>query len=115
MVAFFFVKNLTSSRLQIFRFLAALCAGFAGYLLAGEALFSMTAQSAQGTSIIVRGTAGFALFFVVWYGFRQALDVPPPPPSDGFNFSVPNGWTFGGTVEAIARQDNALVTFDGFS
>ena len=112
MVAFF-MKNLTPSQEQILRFLAALCAGFAGALLAGEALFSMNTQLQQGSSLAVRGTAGFALFFAVWYGFRQVAHGLPSGP-EALSFSVPPGWTFRGAVDALATNDNAVAKFVDF-
>ena len=110
MVAFIQGRRLNDDQRQILRFLCALCAGFAGALITGDALFKMDAQTGQNTKIAVSGTAGCALFFAVWFTFRKV--VPPP---DAFHFSIPAGWNFKQTVNALARQDGALVEFIGFT
>ena len=113
----FFIRDLTPTQQQVFRFLSALCAGFAGGLLVGQATFAMNITKGQGSTLAVGGTTGFALFFAVWYGFRQVVPAPPPPPPpppNSFNFTVPNGWTFKDAVDSIAKSDNAIAKLGGF-
>lgn len=61
--------------------------------------------------MVVSGTAGVALFLVVWYGFGQFVEEPP----DAFVFSVAKGWTFREAADALAQIDSAVVQFDGFT
>jgi hypothetical protein len=100
-------RRLDEAQRTILRFLCSICAGFAGGLFVGQALFTMATSGA--TKITVSGTAGFALFFVVWYGFGRYL-AP-----DAFSFSVLNGWTFEQTALGIAKSDAALVDFNDLS
>lgn len=109
-VAFFRNPRMSDGQHYILRFLSALCAGFSGFLIAGEALFNMNARLGSGGSIAVSGTAGFALFFAVWYGFPKRVKAP-----DAFSFSVPPGWTFEQTARAIAQNDKAVAEFQGFT
>jgi len=110
-VAFFKAPNMTPSQHTILRFLAALCAGFAGALISGEALFRMEGGTA-GVKYLVSGTAGFALFFVVWFFFPKPT-APVAP--DRFHASLPAGWTFEQAAKTFAQRDSAIVTFDGFT
>ena len=109
-IAYFARENVNSNQFVILRFLCSLCGGFASGLMTGSALFDLNQRWSAGT-LTVSGTAGFALFFVVWYGFTRV--VPRPP--DGFNMSVPKGWNFRDTATAVAKHDKSVVTFAGFS
>lgn len=106
-VAFFRRGQLTEDQRQILRLLSALCAGFAGALLSGEALFSLDSQPTAGTRLAVSGTAGAALFFAVWFTFRRVA----PKPEDAFYLSIPRGWSFRDTVDAVAGQEGATVDY----
>ena len=110
MVAFFAKERLTVDQRQILRFLCSLCAAFSGALITGDALFSMDSTIEASTKIAISGTAGFALFFAVWFTFQTVV-----PPADAFSFSVPEGWTFQRTVETLVRTDNSVANFIGFS
>jgi len=111
-VAFFKKGELTHAQWAILRFLSSLCAAFAGALITGDALFKLDGTMGPNTKYAISGTAGFALFFVVWFFFPK----PPSKPQfkDGFHFSVPNGWTFRQVVEAIVQLDSAVAEYDGF-
>jgi hypothetical protein len=111
MVAFFKAPNMTSVQRDILRFLAALCAGSAGALIAGEALFRMEGYTG-GFKYLVSGTAGFALFFVVWFFFPKPTGPLAP---DRFRASLPKGWTFQYAAKTFAQRDNAIVDFDGLT
>src|SRR5258708_3739886 len=106
MLAYFNNQRINDNQRAILRFLCSLCAGFSAGLYVGDALFKM--QTSGPTAITVSGTAGFALFFVVWYGFGKY--VAP----DAFAFSVSPGWTFETTARAIAKQGGSLVDFVNF-
>jgi hypothetical protein len=106
--AFFFAPRMSDDQRAILRFLSALCAGFAGALITGDALFRASGKS--GTfEYAVSGTAGCALFFAVWFSFSRVKGAPP-----GFSFSVPDGWTFQQVVDAIVNGEQAVVDFSGF-
>jgi hypothetical protein len=111
MFAFFRAPVMTAGQFAILRFFAALCAGFAGGLIAGEALFRMQGDTG-GTKYLVSGTAGFALFFVVWFFFPKHTTPPPP---ERFRASVPKGWTFQNTAIVFAQRVSAQVDFDELS
>jgi hypothetical protein len=110
MIAFFKAKTLTSDQRTILRLLGALCTGFAGALFTGDALFNMEGSFGAGPKFAIRGAAGAALFFVVWFFFPKAAGFP-----DAFNFSVPARWTFKQTVDELAKQDGAVPDYDGLT
>lgn len=111
MVVFFKAPNMTSGQHAILRFFAALCAGSAGALIAGEALFRMEGDTG-GVKYLVSGTAGFALFFVVWFFFAKPTTPEAP---DRFRVSLPKGWTFQHAAENFAQRDGAIMDFDGLT
>lgn len=105
----FFVKDASShAQYNTLRFLTSLCGGFAGGFLAGEALFSLNKEMADGTRLAISGTAGFALMFTVWFTYpkrhREVLE-------DRIKLSIPAGWTFEQAVRKIVR---GVINFDGF-
>ncbi len=107
MLAFFFQKNLTQDQRTILRFLTSLCAGFAGGLITGEALFELSANT-DWVSMSVSGAAGFALFFTVWFTYQLTLP-------EGLNFSLPNGWSFEAAVTTLASAHGAVASLEGFT
>jgi hypothetical protein len=108
-IAYFARENINSNQFVILRFLCSLCGGFAGGLITGSALFDLH-QKWSGGTLAVSGTAGFALFFVVWYGFTRVT----PRPRDSFNMSIPDGWSFKDAATAIVQHDKSVVSFEGF-
>jgi hypothetical protein len=108
MITFYARERLTDDQRNIVRFFSALCAGFAGGLITGEALFKLNTQIGTGTTLAISGTAGFALAFTVWFTFK------PAPPPDAVKFSVPDGWTFRQAADALVANDNALIEWAGF-
>jgi hypothetical protein len=111
-VAFFKAPNMTSAQYTIIKFLAALCAGGAGALITGEALFRADVSIGATQKYLFSGTAGFALFGLVWLIFPK-YSAPPPPNS--FNVSLPKGLTFQSAVKKFAELDNnSFADFDGF-
>jgi hypothetical protein len=112
-LAFFKKDQLNDDQRQILRLLSALTAGFAGALLTGEALFKLDTDMGQNAKLAVQGTAGCALFFAVWFTFKQVTSPPKAP--DAFHFSVPSGWKFETVVDALVRQEGALAELLGFT
>ena len=114
MIAFFKAPDLTSGQLAILRFLGALCAGFAGALIAGDALFKMQSDLGEGTKLAITGTAGFALFFTVWFFFPKKEEAPPPA-KDVINLAIPDGWTFKQAVDSLGQHDGRPIQYEGFT
>lgn len=97
---------------NILHFLISLCAGFAGGFLAGEALLKIRSDLSKGFNFAFSGTAGFALFVLIWFTYPK---LTPKPLTPAFNFRVPDGWTFSQTIEAIAQANNSICSFVGFT
>jgi hypothetical protein len=117
-VAFFFKDQITPAQSGILRLFCALCAGFAGGLLTGDALFRLDSQIAAGTKLAISGTAGFALFFTVWFTCADPRKTDSAaPPNGSVSFTVPDsgGWDFKGVVEGLAKGQGVVVQFEGFS
>jgi hypothetical protein len=110
-VAFFRRGKLEAHQWALLRFLLALCAGFAGGLISGEALFKLVQNWGVNNQMAVSGTAGFALFFTVWFTFPQLAGRPV----DDYAFSLPDGWTFQDAATEIARQDQAVTDLSVFN
>ena len=112
MVAFFKAPNMTHGQYIILKFLAALGGACAGALITGEALFKFEGTIGTQSKIFFTGTAGFALFGLIWIVFPR-YSAPPDPNS--FHVSLPDGWTFQHAVETFAELDNnAFANFEGF-
>ena len=110
-VAFNRKGKLEAHQWQILRFLLALCAGFAGGLITGEALFKIVQKWGVQNEFAASGTAGFALFLTVWFTFRFVAGRP----GDDFAFSLPEGWTFEAAASALARHDGSIVELSAFT
>ncbi len=97
------------------RFLTALCAGFAGGFFTGDALFRYQQQLGNGINILLSGTAGFALFLLVWLTYaRKIAPVPSSLPNESVNLSIPGGWTFEQAARAITSAARRTIHFNGF-
>src|SRR2546423_6824241 len=114
----FFVKD-TSSQAQYntLHFLTSLCAGFAGGFFTGEALVHFEQTIGQGGKLVGSGTAGCALFFVLWFSYPKRQPPPPPPAPliDRTKVSFGDGWTFQQAAQSIVDSVKAIVHFEGFS
>lgn len=112
MIAFFYKENISRQQYAILKFLIALSAGFAGGFFTGEALFNLNAELSNGMNLAISGASGVALFFSIWFYFpkygESELD-------EGHNISIPENWTFRGTVESIVRAENSFREFIGFT
>ncbi len=109
-VAFFTKEKLSQDQRRILKFLMALCAGFGGALIAGEALLDFEYAIGKGGKLAISGTAGFALFFTVWLGFDRVIKQA----EDAFHLSISENWTFEITADAIASHDKSIAEFIGF-
>lgn len=113
LIASFFLKGkLEPSQYNTLHFLTALCAGFAGGFLTGDALVKIDGTMTNGLKFGISGTAGFALFFLIWLTYPKRT---PPPLKDAFNFSIPVGWTFMQAIQAIAQTQNSVTSFVNFT
>lgn len=112
-----YLKRDTSSANQhkSLRFLTALCSGFAGGFFTGDALFRLEEQLSNGAKLGISGTAGFALFFVVWFTYGPWAPPPPhPPPPNRIRVSIPEGWTFEQAARVVIQAAHGNPDFQGF-
>jgi hypothetical protein len=107
--SFFFLPKLTNDQRGTLKFLTALCAAFAGGFITGDALLKVN-KTVGATEIAISGTAGFALFFAIWFFYPKVFRL-----EDGFEFSVPEGWTFRDTADSMAQSINSLTDYQGFT
>jgi hypothetical protein len=111
MITYFRRDTSTRNQHKTLRFLTSLCAGFAGGFFTGDALFHYEQQLSSGAKLGISGTAGFALFFVVWFTFGD-WEVPPPP--NRFRLSIPDGLTFEQAARVIVESAHGNPDFQGF-
>ncbi|WP_445402026.1 hypothetical protein [Zobellella sp. An-6] len=112
MITFFIKDTSSATQYKTLRFLTSFCGGVAGIFFAGEALISYSKGMADGTKLTLSGTAGFAVFFILWltYGHRPDDNAPP-----NIKMSFPAGWTFEQCAKAIGKSQNSPITFSSFS
>lgn len=110
MAAFFKKEHLSSGQIGILRFLCSICAGFAGALFIGDALFKGDIALGAWLKATITGGGGCALFFTVWFTYDSQV-VPP----DAFVFAVPSGWVFRQAADVLASRDQSQTKFTGFS
>jgi len=113
MVAFFWAPYQTPGQWNILRLVNALCAGCAGGFLIGEATLHITGEIATGVQATIDGTAGIAIFLIVWFTYQKYIPSPTLPEAQ--NLSVPEGWTFKQAADAIARQNASVIQYFGFT
>jgi len=116
MIAYFTKDTSTINQQRILRFLTALCAGFGGGFFTGDALVRLQQQLSNGATLGISGTAGFALFFVVWLTYFKWVppSPPPPPPPDRIKVSIPEGWTFEQAARVVIKAARGTADFPGF-
>jgi hypothetical protein len=108
-VSFFFAPKLTDDQRRTMKFLTALCAGVAGGFFSGASVFEGT-WTTPTSKIALSGTAGFALFFVVWFFYPKVFTVP-----DAIALSIPDGWNFRAAADAVMNSVSAVADFQGFT
>ncbi len=107
--SFFFQPRLTNDQRGTLKLLSALCAGFSGGFLAGGALFDMH-QTTGTLTYGISGTAGFALFMIVWFFYPKVFKL-----DDGSALSIAEGWTFRDTVDRLTQNGGAVADYIGFT
>lgn len=105
-------KDLNYGQRLMLKILSTVCAAIGGALISGAAFLDLT-RNVPGGKLTVSGTAGFAIFFLIWFTFPRGPKFEPLP--DGFNMRVPIGWTFEMTADECARQENSVTQYDGFT
>src|SRR6266851_4779063 len=105
-------KDLNSGQRLMLRILSALSAGVASWIISGEALFDLS-KNVPGGKLTISGTAGFAMFFVIWFTFPRGPKFERLP--DRFRMGVPAGWTFQQVADACAQQDDSVINYVGFT
>jgi hypothetical protein len=72
----FFVRDLQRSQWAILKFLAALCAGAAAWFFVGDAALRAEFVKSTTEKFFISGTAGFALFMIVFFFFDRLRPQP---------------------------------------
>lgn len=118
MVAYYHPPN-SPYAYSILKLISAICGGFAGGFLTGEAVVKISNDAAAGgLQYALSGTAGFGLFLVIWMFFPPPPAVEPAPAQvgeDGFNYTPPEGCTFEQAAKLIAKSRKAVVRLQGFT
>jgi len=98
------------------RFLTALCGGFAGGFLAGEALIRWEQQMPGGAKLLLSGTAGFAILFLVWLTYPTRPPPAPvtPLPNEYVKVSIPEKLSFEQAARVIVKPTQRTISFEGF-
>jgi hypothetical protein len=110
-IAAYLIPPKNEGQLKILRFLAALCGAISAFMWTGEALVDAKGDLG-GLSLAFSGSAGFAVFYLVWMGWEMTAKA-----SIGFNFSVGTGadWTFENTAKQIAEAGGGNLVLVGFT
>jgi hypothetical protein len=113
LIVTFFIKDSSSpTQYNTLHFLTALCAGFAGGFLTGDALFKLDTTMGNGAKLAISGTAGCALFFTIWFTYPKRTQ---PKPKNAFNLVIPAGWTFKAAVDRIVKAAQGVYELKGFT
>jgi len=107
-VSFFVTPKLTDDQRATLKVLSALCAGFSGGFLTGSALFELH-KTAGATNYTISGTAGCALFLVVWIFYPKVFRL-----RDAIAFSIAQNSTFEKTVRDLTQSRASVAEFTGF-
>ncbi len=111
MITFLRKDTASANQWKNMRILSALCAGFAGGFLTGDAIFRLDQEMPGGVKFAISGTAGIALFFTVWFTYGR---VTPPPLKDHVVLSILDGWTFEQAARQIVKAADGIIHFEGF-
>lgn len=112
-ISFFLTPTLTNDQRRTIKFLTALCAGFAGGFLTGSSLFDAHWTNASA-NIGISGTAGFAIFFAVFFTYNRLFSKSSASEDNGLRMDIPQGWSFQQVVDTICGKDEAGSQYDGF-
>ena len=111
------LEKVGQAQYEAVRLLAAILAGAASGFMSGGAMVRFDVGG-PGKQLLVLGTAGFGMAILVWMRFPPYRHAPPPAPTPpavgGTSFTAPEGSTFSGVVEGLARSENSVAVFKGF-
>jgi hypothetical protein len=107
-VSFFLAPRLTNDQRGTLKFLTALCAGVAGGFLSGASVFQGE-WTTPTSKIALSGTAGFALFFVVWFFYPKVFKL-----DDAVALQIPPNCSFRQAVDLTAQSASAAADYRGF-
>lgn len=110
LLAIFFPKP-TPFQYNVFRIILSLAAAGVAATIPGFIDLNLSA----GTQLAIRAGGALAVFVMVYFFNPAQLAVQSGPAPDAFSFSVPEGWTFQQTVEALVKTDNSVANFIGFN
>lgn len=113
-ISYFVELKQSSTRRAILQFLTSLAAGFAGGFLSGSSIFDASWTSPT-SRIALSGTAGFAIFFAVWFSYQKMFPPPGITAPNGLTLDIPEGWSFKDVVNILAGKDKCAVDYQGFT
>lgn len=113
-ISYFVELKQSSTRRAILQFLTSLTAGFAGGFLSGSSIFDASWTSPT-SRIALSGTAGFAIFFAVWFSYQKMFPPPGLTAENSLPLDIPEGWSFKDVVDTLAKKDKSAVDYQGFT
>lgn len=113
-ISYFVELKQSSTRRAILQFLTSLTSGFAGGFLSGSSIFDASWTSPTGR-IALSGTAGFAIFFAVWFSYQKMFPPPGLTVADSLPLDIPQDWSFKNVIDTLAKKDNSAVDYQGFT
>jgi hypothetical protein len=115
-LAYAMLKGVPESSQRIARFLASLCAGLAAFMIPGSALLQISQNLSAGGSLAINGTAGVALFLIVFLFWGKVPQPNKPVIEDGpTTFTFPSGTTFNAAALQLTQEDKCGVDLKNFS
>ncbi len=113
-ISYFVELKQSSTRRAILQFLTSLTSGFAGGFLSGSSIFDASWTSPT-SRIALSGTAGFAIFFAVWFSYQKMFPPPGLTADNSLPIDIPAGWSFKDVVDTVAGKDKCAVDYQGFT
>jgi hypothetical protein len=119
LIAFFIISYFVdlkqnNTRRSILQFLASLTAAFAGGFISGNSIFDSN-WTTPTSRIALSGTAGFAIFFAVWFGYQKMFPPPGLTAENSLPIDIPKEWSFKDLVDTVAGKDKSAVDYQGFT
>jgi hypothetical protein len=99
---------------DIVHFVCAFCAGASGAFLAGGAILDANLEWAADSKFVVQGTAGVALFVLVFLVFRLR-PAAPAPASNVITVSIGTETPFKQVAETLADEAGATIDLRAFN
>lgn len=113
-ISYFVELKQNSTRRAILQFLTSLTSGFAGGFLSGSSIFDASWTSPT-SRIALSGTAGFAIFFAIWFSYQKLFPPPGIVADDSLTLDIPEGWSFKDVVNVLAGKDKCAVDCQDFT